>query len=115
MNKIKLFLTEVDQHHPRPLINRQLRAYIMLNALFFDRLLVGDSQFNNNVNLRSLIWDREPNPSTSQDTLIDFPLLLQEGYLLPTIRQDYHSLESLRQEHENRRIDNVPPKEFVEF
>ena len=115
MNKIKLFLTEVDQHHPRPLIDRRLRAYIILHALFFDRLLVGDSQFNNNINLRSLIWNSELIPSTTSKTLRDFSLLLQEGYLLPTIRQDYSSLESLRQEHENRKIDNVPPKEFVEL
>ncbi len=114
-NKSKLFLTEVDQHHPKPLVGKQLRSYVMLHALFNDRLLIGDSQFNNNPHIRRLLWDKEPQNKDNDGVSNDLAVLLEEGYLLPTIRKDYDSLENLRIEHQSRRVDNVPSEEFVSF
>ncbi len=115
MKKTKLFLTEVDHHHPRQLSKQELRAYILLHSLFFDKLLVGDSQFNNNQRMRSLIWGNEPNLSHSENTFSDMSFFLQEGYLSPVIRKDYGTLQNLREEHERRGVEDVPSQEFVEF
>ena len=115
MTKSALFLTEVDIHHHHPLMGRTLRAYIILNALFFDELIIGDSQFNNNPYLRSLIGGDESTEQLAQQCPRDLSLLLREGYLLPAIRREYHSLNDLRVEHMARNVDNVPSEHYITF
>lgn len=115
MTKSALFLTEVDIHHPRPLRGRTLRAYIILHALFFDELITGDSQFNNNPYLRSLIGGEESTEHLSEQCPRDLSLLLKEGYLLPAIRKEYRSLNELRIEHMGRKVANVPSEQYITF
>lgn len=110
-----LFLTEVDQHHPKPLCGNKLRYYILRHNLFFDRLLIGDSQINNNLEIRDLLWANNLTQDCDQDVLHDLDVLLEEGYLLPVIRNDYPSLQTLRSEHASRKIDNTPPEAYVDF
>lgn len=115
MNKSALFLTEVDIHHPRPLMGKTLRAYIILHALFFDELITGDSQFNNNPYLRSLIGSDESTEHIAQQCPRDLSCFLEEGYLLPAIRKEYRSLNDLRLEHLARNVDNVPSERYIRF
>ena len=110
-----LFLTEVDHHHPKQLTGKKLRHYIILNSLFYDRLLIGDSQINNNEALRNLIWNGESNLEGEKGIPQDLHLLLEEGYILPVVRNDYNSLQILRTEHEDRAVTDTPSEQYVDF
>ncbi len=115
MTKADLFLTEVDIHREPPLRGKELRAYIILHALFFDELITGDSQLNNNPSLRSLIWDDESTEHLEEKCPRDLSLLLREGYLLPAIRKEYRSLNDLRVEHLARNVKDVPSEHYTTF
>lgn len=102
-----LFLTEVDIHHPKPLLDENLRAYIVQHSLFFEKCVVGDSQFNNNPNFRNLMWEKEANtqPATHPRDLWE---LAEKGFLVPAIRNEYGSLTALRKDHANRNVEHLP-------
>jgi hypothetical protein len=111
----QLFLTGADHHSPRPLEGRRLRAYVMRHALFFDQLLIGDSQMNNNAALRHWIWDQEEPLTAPPKGPRDLSELLAVGQLVPVVRRDYPSLEDLRKEHVNRNVEDVPTEAYVHF
>ncbi|MBI4731984.1 MAG: hypothetical protein HY781_07640 [Chloroflexi bacterium] len=107
-----LFLTEVDIHHPKPLLDENLRAYIVQHSLFFEKCLVGDSQFNNNPNFRKLIWDKEANtqPVSYPQDLWE---LSEKGFLIPAVRNEYGSLTALRKDHASRHVEHLPTEAYV--
>jgi hypothetical protein len=109
-----LFLTEIDIHHPRPLLDENLRAYIVQHGLFFNRLLVGDSQFNNNPAFRKLMWDREAN-ANSVTYPQDLWQLAEQGFLVPAVRNEYGSLTALRKDHVSRSVETPPSEEYAQW
>lgn len=113
MNSPTLFLSEIDIHHTSPMTGNALREYIIMHSLFFNKLITGDSQFNNNPHLRSLLWDKEAPNSVNHPG--DFSVFLKEGYLLPAIRKDYSSLNDVRKDHLTRGVANVPGKGYVDY
>lgn len=115
MEEAILFLTQTAPRNPRPLNSKRLRAYIMLHSLFFDRLVVEDSHLINNRHLRNLIWEKEQDLANTKGTLADFSLLLEEGYLLPVIRNDFESLQQLRDEHKKLMVEDVPSRAFINY
>lgn len=110
----KLFLSEIDTHHEKPLAGGRLRAYILSQALFFDRLIVGDSQINNNFRLRGLLWDAEDYARVDSSPS-DLWVLLKLGLLTPALRNGSSSLDILRREHQARGVANVPSPAYVEY
>jgi hypothetical protein len=83
-----LYIIEAEPHGATPnwvaLTGARLRAYLMFHGMFFDSLMVGDSQFLNNGALRSLLWTGEP--GIDRDLPADLALLLDHKVLLPAIR-----------------------------
>lgn len=109
-----LFLTEIDVHHPEPLVGNALRAYIVQHSLFFDKLLVGDSQFNNNSMFRQLIWEKENNPQNAIYRQ-DLWELSEKGFLVPVVRNEYGSLSALRKDHVTRGVKDLPTEDYSAF
>jgi hypothetical protein len=111
-----MYVTEADPHNsaPRePLSGTKLRAHLMLLAMFYDKLMVGDSQIINNPHLRSLIWPGEP--SVEPEMPVDLGLLLQKGVLFPAIRSGMSSLSSVWQDLEDRKTEGISSREYVHF
>jgi hypothetical protein len=90
-----------------------LRAYLILHAMFFDRLTVGDSQLINIPDLRSLIWSDEPlrNP----EVLSDLAPLLDRGVLVPAIRSSASSLTQVREDLVDRGVYYAGSADYAHF
>jgi hypothetical protein len=108
-----LFLSGLDKYHTRPFWGKNLRAYIMMHSLFNDSLVVTDSLINNNKFLRNLIWPEEPGAYGVCPR--DLANLLQDGFLIPALRNTTKSLKNLREDHVNRNVDGIPSIEYVDF
>ena len=113
-----LYLTQVDPidltlgEKRQPLSGERLRSYLILQAMFFDRLVVGDSQLINNENLRSLLWP--PEASANPGIIGDLALLLKHGVLVPAIRSSAGSLHAVW--HDLRaRLPEVPEEQYIHF
>ena len=106
-----LYITEADPHansihlRRRPLAGGALRAYVMMHALFFDRLVVGDSQLINNRLLRSLIWQGE---GVLEDIPQDLDFMLKQGYLVPAVRNNADNLTAVWRNLRERRVPEAP-------
>ena len=114
----QLFLSEADPHGGLArragavsLTGRKLRAYILQHALFFDHLVVGDSQFLTNRFLRSLITTDEG----ANGVLQDLGALLEGGHLLPAVRDRAGSLTDVWRGHRERGVANVPSERYIDF
>lgn len=112
-----LYLTQVDpidltlREKRQPLSGERLRSYLMLQAMFFDRLMVGDSQLINHKSLRSLLW---PSEADANPDLSDLALLLKRGVLVPAIRSSAGSLYAVW--HDLRaRLPEIPEEQYVHF
>lgn len=114
-----LYLTEVDIHkvpskkQNQKLMGPTLRSSIIRHSLFFEKLLVGDSQCNNNPFFRQLIWTNENSPF-SVDCPQDLWQLVKDGSLLPVIRNEYGTLTSLRRDHESKNVEFLPTLEYTQ-
>jgi hypothetical protein len=112
-----LYLTQVDpidstlREKRQPLSGDRLRSYLILQAMFFDRLMVGDSQLINNEHLRSLLWSPEANANPG---LNDLALLLEHGVLVPAIRSSAGSLHAVWHDLAAR-LPEVPEEQYVNF
>jgi hypothetical protein len=112
-----LYLTQVDpidstlREKRQPLSGERLRSYLILQAMFFDRLMVGDSQLINNEHLRSLLWSPEANANPG---LNDLALLLEHGVLVPAIRSSAGSLRAVWHDLAAR-LPEVPDEQYVGF
>jgi hypothetical protein len=112
-----LYLTQVDpidltlREKRQPLSGERLRSYLILQAMFFDRLIVGDSQLINNEHLRSLLWPSEANANPG---LSDLALLLKHGVLVPAIRSSAGSLHAVWHDLAAR-LPEVPEEQYVHF
>ena len=112
-----LYLTQVDpidltlREKRQPLSGERLRSYLILQAMFFDRLMVGDSQLINNESLRSLLWPSEANANPG---LNDLALLLKHGVLVPAVRSSAGSLQAVWRDLDAR-LPEVPEEQYVHF
>jgi hypothetical protein len=112
-----LYLTQVDpidltlREKRQPLSGGRLRSYLILQAMFFDRLMVGDSQLINNEYLRSLLW---PSEAIANPGLSDLALLLKHGVLVPAIRSSAGSLHAVWHDLAAR-LPEVPEEQYVHF
>lgn len=118
MRRTLLYLTQVDpidlalREKRQPLSGERLRSYLVLQAMFFDQLMVGDSQLINNGHLRSLLWP--PEARASPGIIGDLALLLEGGVLVPAIRSNAGSLHAVW--HDLRaRLPDVPDEEYIHF
>ena len=108
------YLTGTEHHRRDPRGVRSLRAYLMFHQLFGQTLVTGDSQFNNNQNLRALVWEEEP-IDYGRPVRRDLAALVEEGLLLPVVRSDLDSLMMVRRDHVERKVDSTPSIAYVEF
>jgi hypothetical protein len=114
-----LYLTQVEAQATgpgeplQPTRTALLRAYIVLQAMFFDRLIVGDSQFINIPDLRSLIWPGEP--SGNSQVLSDLAPLLDRQILVPALRSSTSSLTEVRNDLVRRGVYYAGSEEYVRF
>jgi len=115
--KSLLYMTQADPHNiasgASPLTLGGLRSYLMFYAMFFDRLMVGDSQLLNNVNLRALMWPDEP--AAKSDVLSDLALFLDHGILFPAIRDSAGSLHDVWRGLTDRSVPGVGSEDYVNF
>ena len=111
----RLFLTELDKHHPKAYRSSYLRAYIMMQSLFMPQVFTADAQFNNNPNLRSIIFPKEGDEIGLRDTPSDLAVLIKEGWFVPAIRDSSNTLREVRQEHIDHHVENCPSEEYVDF
>jgi hypothetical protein len=113
-----LYLTQVDpidlalREKRQPLSGERLRSYLILQAMFFDRLVVGDSQLINNEHLRSLLWPHEA--SADPGIIGDLALLLKHGVLVPAIRGSAGSLHAVWRDL-RARLPEVPEEQYIDF
>ena len=89
-----------------------LRSYLMMHAMFFDRLMVGDSQLINVAYLRSLLW---PEESVTGQVPADLAVLLARGILLPAIRSSADSLNDVRADLASRGVSYAGSERYVRF
>jgi hypothetical protein len=112
-----LYLTQADPHDVtlnRPALSgKRLRSYLMFYGMFFDKLMTGDSQFINNVSLRSLLWPDEPNADPGLRA--DLSLLLDHKVLLPAIRDNVTSLHDVWQDLTKREVPEAGSERYVHF
>jgi hypothetical protein len=112
-----LYLTQADPHDvtlDRPALSRErLRSYLMFYGMFFDKLMVGDSQFINNIDLRSLLWPGEADVDPGLRT--DLSLLLDHKVLLPAVRDDVTSLYDVWQDLTKRGVPEAGSEQYVHF
>ena len=112
-----LYLTQADPHdvtpNRSPLPRKRLRAYLMFHGMFFDSLMVGDSQFLNNAELRSLLWTGEPN--VGPDLPADLALLLDHKVLLPALRDNASSLHDVWRDLSERKVPQVGTERYARF
>jgi hypothetical protein len=112
-----LYLTQVDpidltlREKRQPLSGGRLRSYLILQAMFFDRLMVGDSQLINNEYLRSLLW---PSEAIANPGLSDLALLLKHGVLVPAIRSSAGSLHAVWHDLAAR-LPELPEEQYIHF
>jgi len=80
--------------------------------MFFDRLIIGDSQLINNDSLRSLLW---PSEETADPGIPgDLSLLLKHRVLVPAIRSSAGSLYSVWHDLAAR-LPEVPNEKYIHF
>ena len=114
-----LYLTQVESLGSEPGRANQssgvalLRSYLILQAMFFDRLMVGDSQLINIAHLRSLLWPDEPlsNPRVPSD----LAPLLDRGVLVPAVRSSAASLSDVREDLVGRGVYYAGDERYVRF
>ena len=112
-----LYVTQADTHDVTldrtPLGGERLRSYLMLYGMFFDQLMVGDSQFINNGELRSLLWAGETDAKL--DLRADLALLLDRKVLVPAIRDHASSLHDVWRDLISRAVQGVADERYVYF
>jgi hypothetical protein len=112
-----LYVTQAEPHDitpgRTPLDAAHLRAYLMLYGMFFDQLMVSDSQFIGNPELRSLLWDGETD--VKPDVQSDLAILLDRKVLVPAIRDTVDSLHDVWQDHINRSVEDVSDERYIHF
>jgi hypothetical protein len=89
-----------------------LRSYLMMHAMFFDRLMVGDSQLINIAYLRSLLW---PEESVGGPVPADLSALLARGVLVPALRSSADSLHEVRADLARRGVSYAGSERYVHF
>lgn len=100
-----------DTHEAEPSI-RLLRGYLVRHALFRGPLVVGDSQINNNPHLRELL---RPDPDREFPVARDLSVLLEEGHLVPVVREGRTSLAEIHASQRERDVQGLPPAAYVEY
>jgi hypothetical protein len=90
-----------------------LRSYLILQAMFFDRLMIGDSQLINIGNLRSLLWPEEP--ASDPRVPSDLAPLMTSGVLVPAIRSTVASLGDVREDLVRRGVYYAGDERYVRF
>jgi hypothetical protein len=119
MSHSLMYLTQLDPHDGNarrksgPLTGRDLRAYIALHALFFDQLLVGDSQFLTNERLRALIWPGER--GAPADPPADMDVLLDHKVLLPAIRSTAGTLRDVWTDLSKRHVEDIAAEDYISY
>src|SRR5580692_10830771 len=98
---------EIDQHKAI-----MLRSYFVLQAMFFDRLVIGDSQLINVAYLRGLIW---PGETGGRFTGSDFSKLLEQGVLVAAVRSSAPSLYDIWNDLVQRGVSYAGSEEYVRF
>jgi hypothetical protein len=98
---------EIDQHKAI-----MLRSYFVLQAMFFDRLVIGDSQLINVAYLRGLIW---PGEMGGRFTGSDFSKLLEQGVLVAAVRSSAPSLYDIWNDLVQRGVSYAGSEEYVRF
>jgi hypothetical protein len=118
-NKNLLYLTQVESLGSEPGRADQssgialLRSYLILQAMFFDRLMVGDSQLINIPHLRALLWPGEPDGNPRAPS--DLAPLLDHGVLVPAIRSSAASLSDVREDLVRRGVHYAGDERYVNF
>ncbi|MCI0486064.1 MAG: hypothetical protein L0229_05640 [Blastocatellia bacterium] len=110
----KLYILEADIHrYPRPLTTVELRQQLFFMLLFWDSIVISDSTFNNNRNLRPLLAPNIEKPARNIRVLADFEHLLKKGYLRPAMRNDLKGFIQLRDEHSSPKpVTDLPSFEY---
>jgi hypothetical protein len=110
-----IYLTKPDVHNfSKRLIGKDLRAYIVFQSLFNEKLIVSDSAFNNNKFFRDLIWKNESNESVNKYPQ-DLGKLIENGFLVPAVRNEFGSLSALQRDHFGRGVKDVPDPTYSQL
>jgi histone H3/H4 len=97
-----VYLADAEPHLPEPFrAAADLRARVILHVLFADALVLGDSQSLNNPYLRQLLTTEAGRPH-------DLAALIKDGHLRIARRSNVPSFLTIRNDHAEREVDNVP-------
>jgi hypothetical protein len=106
-----VFLSETEHHLVRPVVDPQnLRARITLHALFAESLVVTDSQILNNPVLRLILTG-----DGGGAWLGGMADLIRSGGLIVARRDTADSFRQIRDEHNARKVENVPEEGYAEW
>ncbi|MFJ7967046.1 hypothetical protein [Streptomyces sp. NPDC096324] len=111
-NSTHVFLSETEHHGSTVTDPKGLRARIVQNALFAERLVITDSQVLHNVALRSLLDGQTP---STPEWRADLAELISSGMLVIVRRDSAGSFREIRDEHEARHVVDVPTEEYAEL
>lgn len=104
-----VYLADAEPHLPEPFrAAADLRARVILHVLFADALVLGDSQSLNNPYLRQLLTTEAGQPR-------DLAALVKDGHLRVARRSNVPSFLTIRNDHAEREVDNVPSPEYAEW
>jgi hypothetical protein len=104
-----VYLADAEPHLPEPFrAAADLRARVVLHALFADSLILGDSQTLNNPYLRQLL-------TTEAVQSRDLAALMEAGHLRLARRSSVPSFLAIRDDHAERGVDNVPSRAYAEW
>lgn len=104
-----VYLADAEPHLPEPFrASADLRARVVLHALFADSLILGDSQTLNNPYLRQLL-------TTEAVQSRDLAALMEAGHLRLARRSSVPSFLAIRDDHAERGVDNVPSRAYAEW
>jgi|UniRef100_A0AAU3HW15 hypothetical protein len=111
-NSTHVFLSETEHHGGTVTDPGGLRARIVQNALFAERLVITDSQVLHNVALRSLLDGQTP---STPEWRADLAELISSGMLVIVRRDSAGSFREIRDEHKARNVGDVPTEEYAEL